>query len=127
MSARLEAVPAALSRLSAEQLDRLRRLLVEEHVLQQTRAVELQDPLDLEPDLADVLLVRCREALDEIEEALALLGRGAYGSCSACGAAIPYERLEAVPWARRCVPCQAGRSRPADRAQEATSSEIEWM
>jgi DnaK suppressor protein len=111
MPNRLEAARAATPHLSAEQLDRLHRLLVEEHVLQQARAVELQDPPNLEPDLADVLLARCREALDEIQEAMALLGQGVYGSCSACGTAIPYERLEAVPWARRCVPCQAGRTR----------------
>lgn len=111
MSTRLEAAPAATSHLSPVQLERLRRLLVEEHVLQQARAIELQDPLDLEPDLAEVLLARCQDALDEIVEALALLDRGAYGACSACGSVIPYERLEAVPAARRCVSCQTGRDR----------------
>ncbi len=111
MSTRLQAVPTTTSHLSRAQLEHLRRLLVEEHVLQRTRAVELQDPPDLEPDLAAVLLVRCGEALAEIEAALALIGRGYYGTCSECGAAIPYERLEVVPAARRCVPCQAGRDR----------------
>jgi RNA polymerase-binding transcription factor DksA len=111
MSTRLQAAPVASSHLSPVQLEQLRRLLVEEHVFQQSRAVELQDPPDLEPDLAAALLVRCREALDEIEEALALLGHGAYGACSACGTAIPYERLEAVPAAQRCVSCQAGHDR----------------
>lgn len=111
MSTRLQAAPAATSRLSSVQLAHLRRLLVEEHVAQQTRAVEFQDPPDLEPDLAAVLLARCLEALDEIGEALALLGQGAYGACSACGSAIPYERLEAVPATQRCVSCQAGRDR----------------
>jgi len=37
---------------------------------------------------------------------LRLIGQGAYGSCSVCGTAIPYERLEAVPATRRCVSCQ---------------------
>jgi RNA polymerase-binding transcription factor DksA len=80
---------------------------VEEHVIQQARAVELQDSPDLEPDLAELLLVRCREALEEIEEALRLIDRGEYGRCSVCGTAVPYERLEAVPATRRCVSCQA--------------------
>lgn len=111
MSTRLRAAPAATSHLAPVQLERLRRLLVEEHVAQQARAIELQDPPDLEPDLAEVLLALCREALGEIEEALALLDRGAYGVCSACAAPIPYERLEAVPAAQRCVSCQAGRDR----------------
>ena len=95
------------SRLSPTQVERLRRLLAEEHAIQEARAVELQDPVDLEPDLAEVLLVRCRETIDEIEAALSLMGQGAYGACTSCGAAIPYERLEAVPATRRCVSCQA--------------------
>jgi RNA polymerase-binding transcription factor DksA len=111
MSTRLDTAPTVATHLSLEQLARLRGLLVEEHVIQQTRAVELQDPPDLEPDLAEVLLARCLEALDEVDDALRLLGSGAYGLCSACGSAIPYERLEAVPATRHCVSCQSGRGR----------------
>lgn len=111
MSTRLQAVPPTTSHLSLVQLEYLRRLLVEEHLQQQTRAVELQDAPDLEPDLAAALLARCGEALVEIEEALALIGRGDYGTCSGCGSPIPYERLEVVPAAQRCVSCQAGRDR----------------
>jgi RNA polymerase-binding transcription factor DksA len=109
MPARLDA-PSA-SDLSADQLDRLHRLLVQEHTAQQARAVELQDPVDLEPDLADVLLARCYEAMEDIDAALARMGAGSYGSCLACGNAIPYERLEVVPAADRCVACQADRDR----------------
>ena len=111
MSTRLQAVPAVNTHLSRVQLEHLRRLLVQEHLLQQTRAIELQDPPDLEPDLAAVLLDRCWEALAEIEEALALIGRGEYGTCSGCRSAIPCERLEVVPAAQRCVSCQAGHDR----------------
>lgn len=110
MSTRLEATPVAAINLSEKQLARLRRRLVEDHVVQQSRAVELQDPPDLEPDLAEILLARCREALDEIEEALSLLDRGVYGLCTACATAIPHERLEAVPAARRCVSCQTAQN-----------------
>ena len=109
MSTRVQA--PVESRLSPTQVERLRRLLVEEHAVQQARAVELQDPVDLEPDLAEVLLVRCRETLDEIETALSLITHGAYGACTQCGAAIPYERLEAVPATQRCVSCQASLDR----------------
>lgn len=97
------------ARLSPAQIAELRRLLVEEHVLQRARAVELQDPVDLEPDLAEVLLARCRDALDEIEAALALIDGDGYGACTRCGSVIPYERLEAVPATRHCVACQADR------------------
>ncbi len=107
MSTRLEAAPAAVPDVSPVQVARLRHLLVEEQAIQQARATELQESADLEPDLAELLLVRCREALEEIEDALRLIERGGYGRCSVCGAAVPYERLEAVPATRRCVSCQA--------------------
>lgn len=104
----LQAAPVPVTHVSPAQLARLRRLLAEERVIQQHRAAELQDPRDLEPDLAELLLVRCREALDDITEALQLIDQGGYGLCSVCGAAVPYERLEAVPSTRCCVSCQAG-------------------
>lgn len=111
MSTGLDTAPTVATHLSPKQLARLRGLLVEEHVIQQTRAVELQNPPDLEPDLAELLLARCQEARDELERALRLFDRGPYGLCSACAAAIPYERLEAVPATRHCVSCQSGRDR----------------
>jgi RNA polymerase-binding transcription factor DksA len=109
MPTRLDA-PSA-SHLSPDQLERLRRLLADEHTAQQARAVELQDPVDLEPDLAGVLLARCQEAMDEIDAALTRLRAGSYGLCLACDGAIPYERLEIVPAADHCVACQADRDR----------------
>lgn len=110
MATCLRAASALATHLSAARLARLRRSLVEERIIQQSRAVELQDPPDLEPDLAELLLVRCREALDEIEAAVRLIDQGAYGLCSVCGTAIPYERLEAVPATRCCVSCQGNAS-----------------
>jgi DnaK suppressor protein len=38
-----------------------------------------------------------------IEEALRRLARGTYGTCVDCGGPIEAKRLEAVPWAMRCV------------------------
>ncbi|MFB3737977.1 MAG: TraR/DksA family transcriptional regulator, partial [Candidatus Velamenicoccus archaeovorus] len=43
--------------------------------------------------------------LQDVERALAKLEDGTYGRCDVCGAAIPRERLEAMPWAVRCVGC----------------------
>ena len=108
MPARLESVRSA-TRLTADQVERLRRLLIDEYTDRQARAVELQDPIDLEPDLAEVLLARNDEAMDEIEAALKRIDDGTYGTCVACGAPIPFERLEIVPAADRCVACQADR------------------
>jgi len=41
-----------------------------------------------------------------IGEALDAIEAGRYGLCSACGASIPIARLEALPFAGTCIPCQ---------------------
>ena len=46
--------------------------------------------------------------LADVENALARLGAGTYGTCTACGTQIPTARLEAYPTAKRCRPCQEG-------------------
>jgi DnaK suppressor protein len=106
MSARLDNRPIA-THLSREHVQRFRRRLAEEYGHRQARAAELRDPVDLEPDLADVLLTRCYEAMDEIDAALARIGDGSYGICTNCGAPIPIERLEIVPAAGLCAACHA--------------------
>jgi DnaK suppressor protein len=45
--------------------------------------------------------------IGEIDEALARIDAGTYGTCVTCGAAIPEERLELRPFAGRCVACTA--------------------
>jgi RNA polymerase-binding transcription factor DksA len=58
-----------------------------------------------------------QEALYEIEEALKRLEQSTYGLCEMCEKPIRKERLEAVPFARKCVHCQSNaekdRRRPA--------------
>lgn len=44
-----------------------------------------------------------REALKEIDQALARMDDGTYGVCTVCGREIPEERLEALPRAMTCV------------------------
>jgi DnaK suppressor protein len=41
--------------------------------------------------------------LDEVRRARRLVAEGGYGICEVCGEPIPEERLEARPWATRCV------------------------
>ena len=41
--------------------------------------------------------------LADIDRALAKLDEGTYGTCDVCGEPIPEGRLEALPWATRCV------------------------
>ena len=46
--------------------------------------------------------------LDAIDRALARVHDDpAFGSCSACGQPIPFDRLRIEPYALRCVPCEA--------------------
>ena len=39
----------------------------------------------------------------DIDRALAKVDEGTYGTCDVCGEPIPAGRLEALPWATRCV------------------------
>ena len=52
---------------------------------------------------------QARERLVEIDAALARVADGTYGTCEACGRAIPAERMEARPTARTCVGCTGTR------------------
>jgi DnaK suppressor protein len=47
-----------------------------------------------------------RDLLQLIDEALARIESGRYGECQHCGGPMQPKRLDAVPWARHCVPCQ---------------------
>ncbi|HEX9639273.1 MAG TPA: TraR/DksA family transcriptional regulator [Acidobacteriota bacterium] len=47
-----------------------------------------------------------RTMLKNIQEALGRIDKGAYGVCQECEEPINTKRLEAIPWARLCVPCQ---------------------
>lgn len=46
---------------------------------------------------------RLQTALADVERALVKLEEGSYGTCDVCGEPIAAERLEALPWAVRCV------------------------
>jgi len=49
---------------------------------------------------------QARQSLADVESALARMEAGTYGICTRCGAAIPAERLEAVPAAQLCITCK---------------------
>jgi RNA polymerase-binding protein DksA len=50
-----------------------------------------------------------REEWEAIQVALARIEAGTYGSCEACGKTMTAARLEAMPMASRCLPCQQKR------------------
>jgi DnaK suppressor protein len=49
--------------------------------------------------------VESRE-LGQIDEALTRMSEGCYGDCEECEKPIPLARLEALPYATRCIKCQ---------------------
>lgn len=58
-------------------------------------------------DFALSLLSQEQDSLYEIDEALKRLDLGTYGTCEMSGKAIPHPRLEALPFTRYTVECQA--------------------
>lgn len=47
-----------------------------------------------------------KSILEEVQNAIERMDDGEYGTCMECGEKISKKRLDAVPWARFCVPCQ---------------------
>jgi len=58
-------------------------------------------------DFALNLLAKEQDALSEVEQAITRAETGVYGVCEMSGERIPNERLEAIPFARYTVGCQA--------------------
>ena len=58
-------------------------------------------------DFALSLLSQEQDSLYEIDEALKRLDSGTYGNCEISGKPIPHPRLEALPFTRYTVECQA--------------------
>lgn len=54
-----------------------------------------------------------------VEEALDRVKSGDFGVCLACEQPIPPKRLQALPWARYCVPCQEAIGMSQEEPQEA--------
>ncbi len=57
----------------------------------------------LETQQEQSIEVNNQALLTEVEDALKRIEDGTYGRCVVCGRYIPEKRLEAIPWAARCV------------------------
>ena len=76
--------------------------------------IEDMDPKDLVDVASDDIDRKMIEAigaqelkrLRQIESALSRIQQGKYGLCIKCGKKIPYERLEAIPYAIMCIECK---------------------
>ena len=120
MTATTTRVPAyvTIPEIDAETLARLRAGLTSERAALESVVAERaatvaeltgQGDVDslLEREVADASAGRARDAIEDIDAALARMDGGSYGLCQPCGLRIPVERLEVIPHARFCVPCSA--------------------
>jgi DnaK suppressor protein len=64
-----------------------------------------------------ILSDREREKLQSVEEALERIEEGSYGMCDNCESEIAVGRLEAMPFTRLCVSCQAEREKEAKQSR----------
>jgi DnaK suppressor protein len=64
---------------------------------------------NFDQELTLSLLGSEKDALDQIEAAIGRIEDGSYGRCETCGVKIPKSRLEAIPYAARCVQCSSQR------------------
>ena len=57
-------------------------------------------------EVAESLDAATQRRLHEVEKALGRIETAGYGICDVCGESIDAKRLEARPWAARCLQCQ---------------------
>ncbi len=105
-----------------EELEHFKQRLLEEKakILKdiEAEASSTQSPETVNGDLADYAEVYLDnrtlhklsetqiKILDMIDDALSKIEDGTYGICSVCGREIGKERLEAIPYASKCVECK---------------------
>jgi DnaK suppressor protein len=80
------------------------------------------DPLDHlqemnQRDLTIETLNRNSRVCWAVRAALKNIENGEYGLCRECGNHIPDRRLDAIPWAEYCIPCQESIENSSDDAQ----------
>lgn len=75
-------------------------------------------------DFALSVLAKEQDALYEIQQALRRMDTGCYGICEISGNKIPTTRLEAIPFARLTVECQAQWEREYGNRRFRPSDEI---
>lgn len=64
-------------------------------------------------DRSEAIMAAARRQRLAAAAALERIDLGTYGTCADCRGQLPEGRLEALPAAARCVPCQARRDRQA--------------
>jgi len=65
--------------------------------------------IDIQDDIGFALIQLKAETLKKIDAALRRIDEGEYGDCYECGSEIAEARLRALPFAVRCLDCEAVR------------------
>lgn len=105
------------SRLLAkkEELERGISALTEAHPKPISSTEANEGPRDHEDVTTDFLEMQNEQSIlyneqalfTQVDSALQRLDNGTYGLCQQCQKPIPPKRLEVLPWAERCVQCEA--------------------
>lgn len=85
--------------------------LLKERVAIQARLQKKGNPATIEEEVGETTILRYADVNDkkhlhDVEVALVRCEEGKYGICVNCRELILLARLEAIPTASRCVPCQ---------------------
>src|SRR5581483_11969856 len=102
-----------------ERVEKLKTILAKERNRALARVREYrrdQDDEAIPPpadelDAARSLAEQAEFRIKQIDDAMLRLEQGRYGVCEDCGTEIALKRLEALPFATRCVDCQTKRNR----------------
>jgi len=84
--------------------DRDETIIAPEQMTYGSQAAAASQVFAQQRDLA--LRDRAEHQLILVDEALARVEDGTFGICHDCGRPIAADRLEALPWAARCIDCQ---------------------
>ena len=113
MSQQIQATPrpAQATLVPKAHLPRLRAELEQQQRFRLSQIDELASEAALAADDARwqvirALIMAAEWALGDINWALQRLDRGTYGTCERCATPVPLERLNVLPMARLCMPCQ---------------------
>jgi DnaK suppressor protein len=124
----------AFLKTARETLETMKKQLLAEiqHDLKQGRETSKDEGMDTydlaseerEREINFILTDRDRGKLQAIDDALDRMDEGTYGVCESCEQEIAEGRLQAMPFTRLCVQCQADRETEAkqNRRGEDTSA-----